>query len=208
MKKLLLVLLAIIVFSCKPEFSSKNEENYTFDLTFKLYEETAYFNLRLKEQIQKSLKNKKLVNNKDVETYHQLTTDYIKYLDEVNSELIKNQNIQDFIYKYEEFLNKENVEILFFNGEKYNSKAEEFVLKLNQYRDKILKLVKDESLKQKIETRLNTSSMLIQNGEQIFYLNYMYKDQPAISVLTHMKLRQFYLLDYENEFLKNQLINN
>ena len=95
----------------------------------------------------------------------------------------------------------------FFNGEKYNEKATEFITKLESYRTEILKLIDNENLTNRVRSELNTNYIQNREGKKFDYLNYMYKDLPLISVLSHMKYREKVIIEFENDFLKNRMLN-
>lgn len=199
-KNILLILLLFSFFSCK-------KESETYTMYGFLNEEFVLSNSILKKQIQENLSNSKLVNDKSAELYHNLTTEYIEYLESVYSELISNPKIGEEEFYDGELSKKEYINSFFFNGEKYNDKSLEFISKLKNYKTEILKLISDEHLANKMRDLLNIDFIMTREGKKIEYLNYIYKDLPLISVLTHMKYRIHSIHEFENEFLKNRLLN-
>ncbi|WP_406683653.1 hypothetical protein N1F78_13305 [Seonamhaeicola sp. MEBiC1930] len=196
MKKLSILLLITII-SCQ-----KNNEHYSmFGL---LNEELNQKNEVLKIQISKNLSNPKFTQKESVKLYDSITKEYLNYLNNICSNLIS--NIDDPGDYEGELSNKKYVNKMFFIGDKYSEKGMEFIDKMDSYRTEALKLINDEHLKNRIIGVLSSDDFLIRNG-RVNYLDYMYKDFPLIGVLAHMNLRVNSILEIENEFLKNTLIN-
>jgi hypothetical protein len=55
---------------------------------------------------------------------------------------------------------------------------------------------------------LNNDNETVRDGEEISHLDFYFKDLPPISVMAYLKYNQYSILEFENEFIKNQLINN
>jgi len=198
MKKITLLFLLIIISACK-------QENESYSMYGLMIEEFVHSSGMLKDQIAENISNDSLINDKSAQLYHSLTTEYLKYLDNTYSELIN--KIEEPTDYNGELSNKELINDFFFNGEKYNEKATEFITKLESYRTEILKLIDNENLTNRVRSELNTNYIQNREGKKFDYLNYMYKDLPLISVLSHMKYREKVIIEFENDFLKNRMLN-
>ncbi|TWO32839.1 hypothetical protein E1J38_008210 [Seonamhaeicola sediminis] len=137
--------------------------------------------------------------------YDSLTTEYLNYLSRTYYHLLNNSRIVDPSDYEGELTKVEYVNNMFFIKDNYSEKGKEFVAKMNNYRNEILKLIKDENLKYRINGILSSEDILIRNGK-VKYLNYMYKDFPLIGVLTHMRYRENSIIDIEKDFICNLLI--
>jgi len=200
MRKISFLLLLAILSSCE-------QKNDSYSMYGLLNEEFAHSNGMLKAQIAENLKHEKLINDKLTKSYDSLTTRHLRYLSETYMELLNNVGI-DQIYDYEGELSKiKYINEYFFDGENYNKNGIQFISKLEKYRAEILILIKDKNLKKRVSSVLNTDFITTRDAEKVNYLNYMYKDFPLISVLTHMKNREKSIIEFENEFIKNRLLN-
>lgn len=198
MKKITLLFLLIIISSCK-------QENESYSMYGLMIEEFGHSSRMLKDQIAENISNDSLMNDKSAQLYHNLTTEYLKYLYNTYSELIN--KIEEPTDYNGELSNKELINDFFFNGEKYNEKATEFISKLESYRTEILKLIDNENLEKRVRSELNTDYIQNREAKKFYYLTYMYKDLPLISVLSHMKYREKVIIEFENDFLKNRMLN-
>jgi len=198
MKKITLLFLLIIISSCK-------QENESYSMYGLMIEEFVHSSRMLKDQIAENISNDSLMNDKSAQLYHNLTTEYLKYLYNTYSELIN--KIEEPTDYNGELSNKELINDFFFNGEKYNEKATEFISKLESYRTEILKLIDNENLEKRVRSELNTDYIQNREAKKFYYLTYMYKDLPLISVLSHMKYREKVIIEFENDFLKNRMLN-
>ena len=196
MKKLLFLFLLVITYSCKQQ----KESNIMYGF---LNEEFVFSSEILKVEISENLKKDKIINNKSAKLFNSLTTEYLKYLNQIYSELTNNPKIKEDSSYEGELSKKEYSNKLFFIGEEYSEKGTEFVSKLEKYRTEILKLIENKNLVKRVNISLNTDYILNREAKKINYLNYIYKDLPLISVLAHLKNKEKSILEFENEFLKN-----
>ena len=169
--------------------------------------EFGYSSEMLKTQITENLSNEKLLNDKSAKLYDSLTTEYLKYLTNTELELVNNPKIEQRLNYDGEFSKKEYINEFFFDGEKYNQKGTEFISKLEKYRTEILELINDKNLKNRVSNILNTYDVMNDEGKKYPYLNYIYKDLPLISVLAYMQNREKTIIEFENDFLKNRMLN-
>ena len=197
MKNSLLVLF-ILVTSCK-----KSSETYS--MYGLLNDEFTYSSRLLKEQISENLSQESLASDSSAILYHNLTDEYLVYLDNTATELLK--KIDNSPDHNEELLNNELINKFFFNGEHYNEKATEFISKMETYRTEILKLIENQNLAKRVITELDTDYILNREGKKLEYLNFLYKDAPLISVLSHMGYREKIIIEFENDFLKNRILS-
>lgn len=200
MKKITFLLLFVILYSCK-------QENESFSMYGILNDEFVTSREILKIQIEENLTSKKLINNESAKTYDDLTSEYLNYLDKTYSEIINNPEIKKPDNYHGEFSKKEYINDFFILKDNYNKKGIEFISKMEKYRTEILKLIKDKNLAKRAKETLNTMYIRNHEGMKINYLNYYYQDRPLISVLAHMKHRENSIIEMENDFLKNILIN-
>ncbi|SFZ95199.1 GldM N-terminal domain-containing protein [Flaviramulus basaltis] len=171
-----------------------------------LNEQLVEFNEILKAQISENLKKDKLTENESAKLYHTLTKEYLMYLDGIYSQLINNPKIEIPTDYEGEISKKEYSNDFFFNGEKYSENGAKFISKMENYRIEILKLVRDKNLGKRINVTLNSTDITGRNGK-IKYLDYFYKDAPLISVLAHIRQKENSVIEMENDFIKNILIN-
>lgn len=188
MKKIFLVISLLLV-SCKKDsvldsFNSINQE---------LDEQSSVFKEDLKNKIN-GIKNDSLKSV--VVEYDKLTQDYYNYLDEVisNFTVSGNENLSG---------NNEVNEIFFDKG-----RGRHFLETTNTYREKIIKLTENNSLKDKIKLTLNTDNPLNREGKEMDWLEYHFKDFPMIAVITKLKTYKKDILQLENEFIDDLLNKN
>ncbi|MFS4483452.1 hypothetical protein ACKGJY_10570 [Hyunsoonleella sp. 2307UL5-6] len=198
MKKINFLLLLIITCSC-------NKENESYSMYGLLNEEFIHSGEMLKVQIAENLMNDKLINNELARSYDSLTTEYLVYSNAIYSELIN--KVTDPGNYDGELSKKEFINEFFFDGEKYNANATEFISRLENYKTEILELITDKNLERRVRLELNTDYVQNRKAKKFDYLNYMYKDLPLISVLSHMKYREKTIIELENDFLKNRMLN-
>ena len=198
MRKITLLLLITITFSCK-------QENEPYSMYGLLIEEFIQSKEILKTQIAENLSSEKLINDEVAKSFDSLTSEYLNYLETTHLELTsKVENPKN----YDSNLFKKNlVNDFFFDGEEYNQKGTEFISKLETYRADILELISNENLANRTRSILDTRYVQNREGKKIEHLNYFYKDMPLISVLAHMKNREKSILELENDFLKNRMLN-
>jgi|SRR5690606_1398774 len=190
MKKIFLVIsLLLVLVSCKKDsvldaFNSINQE---------LDEQSSVFKEDLKNKINGIKSDSlKLV----VVEYDKLTQDYYNYLDKVisNFSVSGNENLSG---------SNEVNEVFFDKG-----RGKHFLETTNTYRENILKLTENNSLKAKINFTLNTDNPLNREGKEIDWLEYHFKDFPMIAVITKLKTIQSDVLQLENEFIDDLLNKN
>lgn len=170
-----------------------------------LNDEFSYSSKLLKDQIIENLSQASLASDNSAIRYHNLTEEYLVYLDNTYSKLLK--KVDNPTNYNEEFSNKELINNFFFNGEHYNDKATEFISKLEAYRTEILKLIENENLANRVISELNIDYIQNREGKKLHYLNYMYKDASLISVMSHMRYREKIIIEFENDFLKNRMLS-
>ncbi|WP_299434406.1 hypothetical protein [uncultured Aquimarina sp.] len=113
-----------------------------------------------------------------------LTTNFKEYLESVKQEMLG--SIKD--PKNYELMDKPNNMFFFENG--LSEKGEEFIAKMNQFRDRLLILVETPSLKNEINNILNTGQVYSRNGERRKWLEYNFKGFPLIASITKLTQMQ------------------
>src|SRR5690606_36563031 len=118
MKYIKILLLFIIIYSCKTdsktELQTDSDRNDTFAMYGLLMEEFNYSNGILREQLTENLTDKKFNEIHSVKIYDSLTKQYLNLLDQTYSELINSANLQDQSNYFGELSKKNYVNDYFF----------------------------------------------------------------------------------------------
>ncbi len=200
MKKITILLLLVMIFSCKKE----NDPYAMYGILNSEFDDSCQL---LKVQISETLLHNKLIDNQTAKTYDSLTTQYLKYLENTYSELMSSPKIEKDGTYDGEFSKTEYINDLFFDHGEYSEEGMEFVSTMEHYRTEILELIQDKHLEERVYLTLNTAYIQDHKGKRVEYLNYSYKDKPLIAVLTYMKNQEKSILEFENDFLKNRILN-
>jgi len=171
--------------------------NDSFENSIKIY----------KNQINESLLHEKIKHNVSAIEYNRLTQEYFKYLNEVYNNLKGELVLYSIKDKKDHFWKNKYSNQFFFNDNGYTSRADKFITETNTYRQQILKLIKDENLKNRIKNTLYTIDIKNRKGENIKLLNYLYENSSLISVLSNLNYRKNAILEVENTYLKNIIIS-
>ncbi len=151
---------------------------------------------------------------KDAEDLNKAVLEYHQYLDQFEKELLKKSKQDPAKPDYESLDKGHVLDEIFFIGDKYTKKGEEFVNKTNQIREKLLSVAKkygDKALIDRIKNRFNTDPIK-EGASKISWLHYYYEDFPLIASLTNMARLENNALNSENEILstifQGQLISD
>jgi hypothetical protein len=208
MKRIILIFTLIII-SCKPnDKTDQKDRNQTYAMYGIMVGKYGLSSELLQKEIYATVNKFDLVENKESRIYDSLTVQYYKYLEKVFHQIEEITAVDlpgDYIG---ELSNKKHVNNLFFIKDNYSNLGMEYLSKREEYKNQILNLVKDNSLAFRISKFLNNDNETVRDGEEISHLDFYFKDLPPISVMAYLKYNQYSILEFENEFIKNQLINN
>ncbi len=143
----------------------------------------------------------------DAQKIQNLTLDFQKYMADFELELLKKAKQDPKNINFEELDKGHILDEIFFVSDKYTKKGEEFVSKINAYREEMIKYAQkygDQKLVDRIKYRFNTEPIK-QGASKISYLHYYYEDFPLIASLTNMARHENNALQSENEVLSNML---
>jgi hypothetical protein len=208
MKRIILIFTLIII-SCKPnDKTDQKDRNQTYAMYGIMVGKYGLSSELLQKEIYATVNKFDLVENTESRIYDSLTVQYYKYLEKVFHQIEEITAVDlpgDYIG---ELSNKKHVNNLFFIKDNYSNLGMEYLSKREEYKNQILNLVKDNSLAFRISKFLNNDNETVRDGEEISHLDFYFKDLPPISVMAYLKYNQYSILEFENEFIKNQLINN
>jgi hypothetical protein len=208
MKRIILIFTLIII-SCKPnDKTDQKDRNQTYAMYGIMVGKYGLSSELLQKEIYATVNKFDLVENKESRIYDSLTVQYYKYLEKVFHQIEEITAVDlpgDYIG---ELSNKKHVNNLFFIKDNYSNLGMEYLSKREEYKNQILNLVKDNSLAFRTSKFLNNDNETVRDGEEISHLDFYFKDLPPISVMAYLKYNQYSILEFENEFIKNQLINN
>ncbi len=142
---------------------------------------------------------------KDAQDLNQAVLNYHKYLADFQTELLKKAKQDPAKPDYEKLDKGFLLDDIFFKGEGYTKKGQEFVDKTNQMREKFLAVAKkygDPSLIERINKRFDTKPIK-EGASKISWLHYYYEDFPLIASLTNMARLENNALNTENEILSS-----
>jgi gliding motility-associated protein GldM len=144
---------------------------------------------------------------KDAQEVNQLTLDFHQYMDDFQKMLLKKAKQEPGKIDYEVLDKGHVLDEVFFLGEKYTPKGDEFVKKVNDFRNTLLKYVEkygDKGLVDRVKYRFNTDPIK-EGAAKISWLHYYFEDFPLIASLTNMARLENNALQSENEFLSTML---
>ncbi|MBK5212045.1 MAG: gliding motility protein GldM [Flavobacteriaceae bacterium] len=133
---------------------------------------------------------------------------YITSLKSASIEKIKDPSDYEVMDKADYFNN------LFFVGEKYRPGGQEFLDKMNGYREEMMKILSDTSLtkfagiedvKRSIEANFSTAEVTNRDGKKEEWLNYNYEGFPLVASLTKLTQIQADIKTTKNEVLQKML---
>lgn len=209
MKRIILIFTLIII-SCKPNNDKANQKdrNQTYAMYGIMVGKYSSSSEFIQNEIYSTVNKFDLVENREARIYDSLTVQYYRYLEKVFSQIEEVTTLDlpgDYIG---ELSNKKHINNLFFMKSDYSNLGIEYLSKREEYKIQILKLVKDSSLAFRISKFLSTDNVTVRDSDEISHLDFYFKDLPPISVMAYLKYNQYSILEFENEFIKNQLINN
>ncbi|HUH50969.1 MAG TPA: hypothetical protein VLZ11_02610 [Flavobacterium sp.] len=142
----------------------------------------------------------------DALKFDELTHQFILYIKEVNSQLLRDLDIDKETSINNVVLSEsKRVNDLFFNGNMHSPKGKEFVEKIISYRIALLSFTESITLREKINTTLNTDNLLAKDGKEVGWLEHNFKDFPMIAVVSKLKTYKVDALQLESDFLSEKL---
>jgi gliding motility-associated protein GldM len=146
---------------------------------------------------------------KDAGEINNLTAEFQKYMADFEMELLKKSKQDPKHIDYEALDKGHILDEIFFVGDKYTKKGEEFVNKINQYREKLLSYAQtygDQNLINRIKYRFNTDPIKDKDAmSKISWLHYNFEDFPLVASLTNMARLENNAMQSENEILSTML---
>ena len=116
-----------------------------------------------------------------------LSKDFSDYLDAKKSFFL--EGVED-VKDYETMDNSSKVDEHFFKGDFFTEAGQEFVDKINGYRNGIIELIGENSpLVANINSRFDTSDQIVEDGKQLWLKN-RYEGFPLISTITNLTAMQ------------------
>ncbi|WP_347375095.1 hypothetical protein [Aequorivita sp. Q41] len=139
-----------------------------------------------------------------IHKYDSLTKEYIGTLKNLELELIKNSQIENFNNIKESqkaFSSIKEVNDYFFIGDSLTNNGNIYLEKRRTYINKLLKLTENPDFTQRIVNNLSVNDAIDRNNNNIKYLNYHYKNTPLIAFVAHNKLVIKKILHLEYDFI-------
>jgi gliding motility-associated protein GldM len=116
-----------------------------------------------------------------------LSKDFNDFLDAKKSFFL--EGVED-VKDYETMDNSSKVDEHFFKGDFFTEAGQEFVDKINSYRNGIIELIGEENpLTANIQSRFDTSDQIVEDGKQLWLKN-RYEGFPLISTITNLTVMQ------------------
>jgi gliding motility-associated protein GldM len=116
-----------------------------------------------------------------------LTKQFFDYIEDVKQNVLLGKVDKEKLNDYQT-LDKTDVLDGFFNGDKYTPKGQEFVDKLNEYKNGVKTVLGDEypEITNDLEAKFSTNDVINNDGKEIKWLDYHFKGYPLIASLTKM----------------------
>lgn len=146
-------------------------------------------------------------NNEGAKAIKQLSSDYNSYLTQLRSEMLA--TVED-PSDYEIMDKADHLDELFFKGDNYTTQGQEFVAKLQEYRDGVSAVLDSfPDLKASVITRFDTGD---ENGKvrnrdnrPVDWLDYHFKGYPMVASLTKVTQLQTDVKTTEEDVLNSML---
>ncbi len=180
----------IIFFFVFTLFLSSCKQNSVSDAFQKIIQKTDEQSLVLKHEVKNKIGEIQNDSLKSIALeYDKLTKDFYDNLNQIIHELPLSEN--------DNFSEIDEVNSLLFE----HGKGKRLVETINTYRENILTLTESNRLKEKIKSDLNTETVIDKNGVKADWLEYYFKDFPAIATIAKLKQFQNDALNLENKFI-------
>lgn len=204
MNKLKLLIVVLLFCSCKDSEKPENTYQTNFGMYSILIENYTDSSHHIEKEIQ-SLKNENFSN--EFLKYDSLTTNHIEYLNGLYEKLQKTSNIISTRENQSILSDTKYTNQLFFKDNEYSDVGNEYISKIDSYRNNILVLLTNDNHINRVKSILNTEIIQDRNRTKHKSLNYILKDQSLIATLAYLKFQINTLLQLELEFLKSCEIN-
>lgn len=200
--KNLAYLFIVLFFSCdtKESGSTANQgDELEFTYLVLIKENNKYISY-MTEDINDKVSMSK--GNTEIIAYDSLTKGYLKFIDDIESDINKNTSA------------------ILFDGDKYSATGKELIAKTKAYKAAIEELVTSENLKKRINLTLNTNDVRPLENEAAdnnetgrtelntayaFYLDYYFKGLSNKQVLAHLSAKKKTILEMENEYIESMI---
>ncbi|MBW1295358.1 hypothetical protein [Aquimarina litoralis] len=136
-----------------------------------------------------------ILKAKEVDT---LVDNFKKYLESIKEEMLGIKNPTD----YEKMDQANN---MFFTENGFSEKGKEFLNKINQFREEILKSVDDTDIKTTISEKISTNDVIDRSGKKHNWLIYNFKDFPLVASITKLTQMQSDVSSIESDIYKEYL---
>ena len=196
MKLFILTIITAILFqSCKKEVEIDFKENFNYvnevfnaDFDKNIDDQTNKFEFYINQNKLNS------TNSEKISHYSNLTNDYLNFLNELNNEFKKN--------------NKNPL----IEADKHTEMGKKYILKTDDYRNQILKIVTDEGIKKSIALNFSTKNPIIDFPEHgkvmVDHLDYYFKGVNIKSFLLYIKNKKRIAFDLRNDYLMRLMLSN
>ncbi|WP_161594438.1 hypothetical protein [Flagellimonas alvinocaridis] len=171
-----------------------------------MIEKYANSNEAIEKEIYATFNKFNLQNVKVAERYDSLTIEYKKYLNSVFMKIFERSTSDSKMDYSGDLGNPSIINELFYENKAINSFGNEYLRKQEEYRIEVTKLIKNRYLFQRVNESLRTDSPRDRYGNEIKYLDYFFKDMPPIAVMLHIQYTQNIIIQFENDYFKNLVI--
>ena len=195
----ILLVIGTCLFSCKEKETINHREMF-----YMLNNDIDYQIIQITDNINdKKYNHKELIPQVFIE-YDSLTNDYVKFVDNIIEDLtpsIDNLNSKTLN-------SKEVVNTYFFKDNSYTSKANEFIVKTELYREQILRLSANYFTRSRIKLTLNTKPIILEDDYKMSHLDFYFRDINLSTALLYFNNLKRKVLEYENYYLYDCLLKN
>jgi gliding motility-associated protein GldM len=142
--------------------------------------------------------------NKQAIQIKKYSADFYSYLGTIKTEMTA--DLEDKT-AYESMDKTEFLNSYFFKGDGYTQKGQEFIDKINGYRNNINStLGKDNKFSARLEKRFNTNIEIDTDGKEVPWLKYRYEGFPLIASLTNLTQLQADIKNTESDIISDLLV--
>ena len=173
--------------SCTSEMSKSEKHEVAANLHIQNNEE---YNQLLLNSIRSKIRKSDIKDFKKVKIYDSLSRGYFDYLNNIEHEI------------------KENGNKIFFSGENYSRIGEDFIEKTRNYKSEIEVLLISSDFTRRFNEIFDVADVKTKEGIYIKYLDYHFKGYPNIWSEIHINEMKRKVLELENEFINDMIINS
>ena len=187
MKKLL-ILIPFIFNSCNSELSLEKKYEVCLDIHI---DENNKYNEILKENIELKISEKSSDEiAKKIKICDSLSKEYFNYLTIIEKEL------------------KENGSEIFFEGDLYSEKGQNYEQKSKKFKTEIEKFTHSKNFIKRLNSVFNMNDVVTKDYFHIKYLDYFFKGFPKIQSSASINDKKRRVLEFQNELIDEILISN